>query len=301
MKYGTIQGVDKKISRMVLGSTPFWSKDDETNFAIMDAYFALGGNATDTAHNYGPKCSGPIGRWMQARGNRDQMVLLDKGCHPYGSPRFGVEFMESDLKDNLERLLTDHVDVLVFHRDDPTQPLEPVIRRLNELRAEGKAFAWGGSNWTLARIEEGNRIAEQIGGQGFSLNNPQLTLAAVNEEMWAGALTADEETRAWHERTQMPLFSWASVASGFFAGNEGKDVVRVYHNETSFARKARAEELGKKLGLTATQVALAWVLNQPFPTFALTGCHSVDEVKMNAEAVEVELTPDQVRWLEHGD
>src|SRR5947209_17905962 len=102
----------------------------------------------------------------------------------------------------------------------------------------------------------------------------------------------------------MPLFAWSSQAGGFFTGRytpdnlENEDMVRVYYNEGNWERLRRATELGrKKGGFTANQVALAWVLHQPFPVFALIGPHSVEELNSSVSALELELTPDEVRWL----
>ncbi len=300
MTYGHLGTLPKPVSKMVIGSTPFGGMDDDAVFRVLDRYFELGGRGVDTAHIYGPKSSGPIGRWMESRGVRDEMVISDKVCHPYGHPRLNLEDMESDLQQNLERLRTSTIDVLVFHRDDPSVDLLPILERLNEWISSGVIRGFGASNWTIPRIEEGNRIAAEHGLQGFWMSNPQLSLATVNEAMWAGAMTIDREGRAWHERTQFPLYSWSSVGGGFFAGVDTPDVRRVYHNEENFARKARLARMAVQKGYTPTQLALAWVLNQPFPVFALVGCHTPEMVEENAEATEIELSPEELEFLESG-
>ncbi len=104
----------------------------------------------------------------------------------------------------------------------------------------------------------------------------------------------------------MPLFAWSSQARGFFTGRytpddlEDQTMVRVYYNDANWERFRRAAELGKQRGFTANQVALAWVLHQPFPTYALIGPASVEELRSSVAALDLELTPDEVRWLNLG-
>ena len=82
MHYGNIEGVDKPVSRLVLGTMIVNSRERERSFALLDAAFAQGCNALDTAHVYAEGYSERgIGEWMQARGNRKEMVIISKGCH----------------------------------------------------------------------------------------------------------------------------------------------------------------------------------------------------------------------------
>lgn len=300
MKYGHIVGLEKPVSKLVLGSTLLSTDSLDESFAILDTFFELGGNAVDTAHCYGEKTSGALGLWMEKRGVRDKMVVYDKGCHPYGTPRLTVEHLRSDLAENLERMRTEHVDIWVFHRDDPAAPLQPIVEELNRQKAAGTMRAFGGSNWSTARIEEANRIAGALGLQGFSLSNPNLSLATVNEPMWDGCLTANAADRAWHARTQFPLFSWSSMGGGYFARLDTPDVRRVYWNEENERRLARVEEMAAKKGVLPIALALAWTLRQPFPMWALVGCATPDEVRGVVTALEVELTDAEATWLETG-
>src|SRR5699024_1586811 len=118
--------------------------------------------------------------------------------------------------------------------------------------------------------------------------------------LWPGCVTIDEAGRAWHEQQQFPLFSWASMARGYFAHTEDADVLRAYDNPTSRARRERAELLGAQRGASARTVAMAWVLAQPFPVFALAGLRSAEQAADTLKGLEFELTPDEVRWLEFG-
>ena len=110
-----------------------------------------------------------------------------------------------------------------------------------------------------------------------------------NDAPWAGCLSAtDVESRAWHARTGLPLLAWSAQAGGWFAGA----ATPVYDNAANRERRARAEQLGD-----ANAVALAWVLAQPFPTIAIIGPHSLEHLHASLEALAVELSADDARWL----
>jgi aryl-alcohol dehydrogenase-like predicted oxidoreductase len=101
----------------------------------------------------------------------------------------------------------------------------------------------------------------------------------------------------------MPLFAWSSQARGFFSGaftpeSQNELMQRVYFSEDNWERLRRARELGEiRGGYSAIQVALAWVLHQPFPTFPLVGPANVAELNSCVQALELELTPEESAWL----
>lgn len=300
MKTGTVPFVNKPISRIVMGTDFLMGQDPRTSFRALDAFWQAGGNTFDTAHVYGDNSS-IFGAWIRSRGLQTEAIFFDKGCHPYATKRVTRDFMLSDIQDNHRRIGVEYTDFFVLHRDDPDVPVGDIVTWLNEFKREGLIGAFGGSNWHHSRVAAANAYAAENGLQGFSLNNPNLSLAHAQDEMWAGAYTIDAEGRAWHEANQFPLFSWSSMARGYFAHVNDNDVNRVWDNEANRARRARAEELAAETGLTAPQIAMAWTLNQPYPVFALGGLRNADQVAQAVDALQVDLTPDQVRWLEYGE
>jgi aryl-alcohol dehydrogenase-like predicted oxidoreductase len=283
-----------------MGSDFLLGQDPYTSFQAYDAYWEAGGNTFDSAHCYGDN-STILGAWLQSRGLKGRAILFDKGCHPYGAPRVSRECIISDIFENHRKLGVEHTDFFVFHRDDPSVPVKVIVDTLNELKRKGIISAFGGSNWQIARIDEANKYAKANGLQGFSLNNPNMSLAVSNEPMWAGAVTISDEDRKWHAETGFPLFSWSSMARGYFARVDSKDVIRTYDNSESQARRARAEVLANERGLSAMQIALAWTLNQPGNVWALCGMRNVDQVKQCVEASEITFSEADLRFLEFGE
>jgi 1-deoxyxylulose-5-phosphate synthase len=299
VKYGRIPHLDRDISKIVCGTDWLMDSTPNESFAALDAFLAAGGNCFDTAHCYGAN-SNILGAWLKARRNAHKIVFLNKGNHPYGSPRFSAEFTKIDIMENHHRLGIEHTDLYVFHRDNPVVPVEEVVDWMNDLIKSGLISAYGGSNWAISRVEAANAYAAKAGKQGFSVNNPNLTLAQNVKPLWDGCVTIDKSGREWHTKTQLPLFSWSSAARGYFAEVSDAHVMESYDSEISRARRERAKELGAKYGLSATQIAIAWVLNQPFPAFALCGLRRPSDVAENCKVPDVTLTADEVRYLEDG-
>jgi aryl-alcohol dehydrogenase-like predicted oxidoreductase len=300
MTQSPIPHLDKAVSRIVCGTDFLMGQAPNVSFSALDAYWEAGGRTFDSAHCYGPN-SNVFAAWTSSRGVKNEVIYFDKGCHPYGSPRVTFEDMRNDILQNHERLGVEYTDFFVLHRDNPEVPVGEIVDWLNEFKNQGLIGVFGGSNWHHTRIAAANAYAERNGKQGMSLNNPNLCLAKAQDEMWAGAYSIDDEGRAWHEQTQFPLFSWSSTGRGYFAGIEDADAIRVYDNPDNRARRDRAAELGKKFGMSPTQMALAWVLNQPYPVFALCGLRNKDNVRENVAVLDVTLTPEELRYLEHGE
>ena len=312
MPYGQIEGIDKPVSRIGLGCMAFNQHDMPLTCAVTDHYVEEGGTLLDTAHIYGPNNESGIGRWFEIRGLREKMVLLDKGAHgdpnplPESCPGCDPENLTREFLMSLDHLRTDYVDIYCMHRDNPAVPVGEFVDVLNEHVDAGRMRVFGGSNWTIQRVEEANAYAEKHGKQGFSVISNNLSLAKWNVPMWKGCeASSDPESLAWFEKTRFPLIAWSSQASGFFTGrfrpedHETADegVVMTWYNDENFKRLDRAHELAAKKGCTAIQIALAYVLQQSIEVYALIGPHAVDETRTSLEALDIELSPEEMAWL----
>jgi predicted dehydrogenase/aryl-alcohol dehydrogenase-like predicted oxidoreductase len=301
MKYGSIAGIDKKVSRLVMGC------DNQPNFphgaAMWDDFFAKGGNTFDTAHIYGGgKYERFLGQWLKLRNVREQSVVICKGAH---SPACNPHDLSKQLLQSLERMQLDYADLYLMHRDNPEIPVSEFVDVLNEHKSAGRIRAFGGSNWSLARVQEANDYAKAKGKTGFGAVSNNFSLARMVDAVWAGCIAAsDADSRAWFTKTQTPLFAWSSQSRGFFlpgkAAPEKKDdaeLVRCWYSEDNFQRLARVNEMAAKRNVLPINIALAYVLNQPFPTFPLIGPRQLSETRTSLAALDIELSPQELRWL----
>ena len=307
MEQVMMPGVEKKMSRVVLGSMVFSPEKEKASYAILDAFFAAGGSAIDTAHVYASGDSERlIGMWMKQRKNRTKVFLIDKGGHPHANlprPRLGPEELESDLSESLRRLQTDYVDLYMLHRDDSQIPVGPIIDYLNQQIRTGRIRTIAASNWEHERIQEANDYAGEHGLEGFVVSSANLSLAVPKEPLWKGVLSVGKNARDWHHDRGFPLMPWSSQARGFFGGQfspekrDDKNMVRVYYNDDNFERLRRAKALGAQKGFSAIQIALGYVLHQPFPIFPIIGPATLQELESSLGALQIQLSDSEMRWL----
>jgi aryl-alcohol dehydrogenase-like predicted oxidoreductase len=318
LRYGEIPGLNKPVTRVIQGATMIGSDLDEArSFALLDQVYELGCNTIDTAHVYSNGNSERIiGKWIQARGLRDKIVIITKGAaHSEDRRRMTPFDIASDLHDSLARLKADYVDLYLVHRDDPNVPVEPIIDTLNEHLRAGRFRAFGASNWSHQRIEAANAYARANGQKPFVASSPQFSLADSLDEPWPLCISisgsAGAAAREWYTQTKIPVLAWSSLASGFFSGRFRRDnlhtfsdrewdrvCVRTYASEENFQRLDRAGILAAEKGLTAAQVALAYVMNQPMNLFAVIGPRSSENFRASVEASEVRLTAQEMAWLD---
>lgn len=271
---------------------------DERAFALLDAFTAGGGTMLDTAHCYGSGASERcLGRWMAARGSRDRILISSKGAHPQdGAPnRLGAEHIARDLAESLERLGTGRIDLYWLHRDDPARPVDGILEALESHRVAGRIAAYGASNWSQERLEAAAACASRLGIPGFCAVQQGWSLAERVTPGWPGCRYLNEQDRAWHRRTGLPIAAFTAQARGFFA----KDVAD-YDSPANRARRERARELATRRGATPNQIALAWLTCQEFPGIAIAGSHRPEQLADCLGAGAIALSPAEVEWLATG-
>ena len=317
MDYGHINGLDKDISRLVQGTMMLNPDEKQANFELLDAVFEYGCNTFDCGHIYGGgACERVLGEWIEKRGLREQTVILDKGCHHNTDRKRITPFdLEADLHDSLARLRTDCIDIYVLHRDDPSVEVGPIVDILNMYAEAGVIRLFGGSNWSHKRITEANEYAERHGLRPFSVSSPNFSLAEQIESPWSDDCVSiagpeNEEARQWYRNHDFALFTWSSLARGFFSGlytrenfeelrnTSDSSSIRAYCYEDNFRRLSRVQKLAEKKGVTIPQIAMAYVMNTPLNIFALIGCYTPGEFRECLEAASIDLTPDEMAWLD---
>lgn len=300
MKYGQIPGVGKSVSRLVMGVD---NQETITHTSVMfDYFFERGGNCFDTAWVYGQgSCEKLLGQWIKNREIREKVVIISKGAHtPFCNPKD----LTKQLVESLERLQTDYVDLYLLHRDNLEIPAADFIDVLNIHKKAGLIRAFGGSNWSLKRVEEANQYARSKGLTEFSAVSNNFSLAQMVEPPWKGGVSSsDTLSRDWFTQTQLVLMAWSSQARGFFTGHAHPDnhsdeeLVRCWYNADNFERLNRVNEMAKRINYSPINIALAYVLCQPFPTFALIGPRTLSEIRTSFLGLDIELTTSDIRWL----
>jgi len=303
MRYGRVDGIDKDISKMVMGC------DNQMSYAhaaaVFDDWYERGGNAFDTAHLYhGGLQEKLLGQWMKTRGVRDDLVIISKGGH---TPHCQPDTISRQIIESLERMQTNHAEIYILHRDNLDIPVGEFVDVLNEHVDAGHIQVFGGSNWSLDRVAEANAYAKKHGKQGFGVLSNNQSLAEMTRPIWGGCLhVSDNASREKLIAWNMPNFAWSSQARGYFLPEElrmrlGLDNYDVWDSPANQARRERANELAKKYDVSPINIAAAYVLCQSFPSFALIGPRSIHETATTLPALDLMLTEQEVAWLWRGD
>jgi predicted dehydrogenase/aryl-alcohol dehydrogenase-like predicted oxidoreductase len=300
MPFLALPGVALPVSRLVLGC------DNQSTMphaaAMFDDYFARGGNTFDTAFVYGGGTQERLlGRWIQQRNLRDQVNVIVKGAH---TPHCTPEWLTRELAESFERLQIDCADIYLMHRDNLDVPVGEFVDVLNEHAQAGRIRAFGGSNWTLDRLRAARAYAEKKGLQPFRCVSNNFSLARMVSPVWGGCESAAAPAfRQWLAETQTTLLAWSSQARGFFTGRahpdrrEDEELVRCWYSDDNFQRRARAIELARHRGVAPINIALAYVLNQPFAAAALIGPRTIAETVSTLGALGLQLSAVELKWL----
>jgi aryl-alcohol dehydrogenase-like predicted oxidoreductase len=316
MEYGQIEGIEKPISRLVQGTIMCSTEEQDFTNRLLDSAYEHGINTFDTAHVYGSgECERSVGAWIESRGIREEVILIGKGAHPNKDRARVTPFdISADIHDSLARFKTNYIDLYLLHRDDPNVPVGPIIERLNQHKEQGHIRAFGGSNWTPERIEAANKYAKNHDLTLLTASSPNFSLAEQSKPPWRGCVSisgpSQKAARAWYQEQNMPLFTWSSLAGGFFSGRFNPDnldtfstyhdqlCVEVYCFDENWERLGRARQLAADKNVSLPQIALAYVLNQPLDIYALIACWTPAEVHDNVQALSIKLSAEELHWLE---
>lgn len=303
----TLPGLDRSTSALGLGTVRFTSDSARAAFDLLDAWVAAGEALVDTAAVYGGGESElVVGEWLRLRGTRDRVILLTKGAHPDQTDwrsRMTPEEIEADLTASLARLGVPSVDLYLVHRDDTSVPVGVILEALAAQVAAGRVTAFGVSNWAPERLDEALAYIDAHGLPPLACSSSYFGLASPVEPSWPGVVDAtDEASRRWYGSHSPRLVAWSPGSNGYFAAGAdlAAESLRAYRGVVNLARRERAADLATRRGLTMSQVALAWVLCQPFAPIALVGTRSVAHLAEALEAATIRLTDEELGWLETG-
>jgi aryl-alcohol dehydrogenase-like predicted oxidoreductase len=135
---------------------------------------------------------------------------------------------------------------------------------------------------------------------GFTAVSNQFSLARMIAPTYPGTIGANEPAfRTWLASRGMTNFAWSSQASGFFAGlTPDGFLAHAWFSDDNLERRRRADELAAALAVEATTIALAWLLNAGLPIVPIIGPLSLAQLRTSLQALAIELTDEQVRWLD---
>ena len=294
------------IQPFVLGGNVFgMTAGREASFAVLDRFVERGGGMIDTADVYsawvpghkGGESERMMGEWLKASGARESILIATKvGMMPGG---LKPDRIRDAVQGSLDRLGVDTIDLYFAHKDDPDVPLGEVLSAFGELVDAGIVRAIGASNYSADRLAEALRIADEKGLPRFTAMQPELNL--LDRGQYEGALQKlciDEG---------LGVVTYFSLASGYLSGKyRGSDDlgksprgerVKPYLEGKGPAVLAVMDRIAAETGATLSQIALAWVAQQPGVTAPIASATSVDQLDELLGSIDLDLSEDHLAAL----
>ncbi|MCA9917860.1 MAG: aldo/keto reductase [Anaerolineales bacterium] len=314
MEYVNLGKTGLKVSRICLGmmsyGTPTWRDwvlDEGVARPFIQRAFELGINFFDTADMYSLGVSEEVtGRLLKEVASREEIVLATKVYFPIGKgPNGGglsrKHIMEA-IDNSLRRLGTDYVDLYQIHRWDYETPIEETMEALHDVVKAGKARYIGASSMYAWQFAKAQYTADLHGWTRFSAMQNHMNAVYREEEREMLPLCRDQG---------VGVIPWSPLARGFLAGNrkrnEGDPTTRaksddfakdMYYQPEDFDVVDAVKGIAKAQGVSAAQVALAWLLHKPGVTAPIIGATKMYQLEEAAAAVDISLSDEEIAQIE---
>jgi len=310
MNYRLFGNSGLRVSEISLGTMTFgedwgWGSAKDESRKIYDVYRDAGGNFIDTANVYTNGSSEKlVGEFI--RDHRQSVVLATKytnaavGTDPNASGNHRKSMVQA-LEASLQRLKTDYVDLYWLHIWDRMTPVEEVMRAFDDLVRQGKVLYIGVSDAPAWWVAQANTLAELRGWTQFI--GLQIEYSLIER-------TVERELIPMANAFKLGLVAWSPLAGGLLSGkyHSGGGADGRYSTESakSFRRTGEQvdrvvsaiEAVGKQVGRSPAQVALAWLRYRDIPVIPIVGARRVAQLQDNLASLELELTREQISVLD---
>jgi myo-inositol catabolism protein IolS len=296
----TTDGMDGELSlsKVIMGTwqadKQYWhGVEDRELIAAVHAALDAGVTTFDTAEDYGNGHSEQL-LGEALRGRRSRAVICSK---VFSNHLRAAQVIEACHR-TLTSLGTDYVDLYQIHWPagswgSDVVPISETIDALMRLRAQGKIRAIGVSNFNLAQLQEARSC-----GEIFSLQPPYSLF-------WRNI---DREIRPWCEAHGVRILAYSPLGQGILTGrfvpghrfeDNRKDslLFQSPHVERAHAALQELRPIADRLGLSLTQLAIAWVIAQPL-THAVVGARNAAQIEHTAAAANVVLSPEDLARID---
>ncbi len=315
MQYVNLGKTGMKVSRLCLGMMSYGSKtwrewilNEEEAKPFINRALAAGINFFDTADVYSLGESERVtGNLLRFFGVKRENVVIATKVHGQMSEDVNDKGLSrkhilDSIDNSLQRLQMDYVDIYQIHRWDNETPIEETLEALNDVVRAGKARYIGASSMYAWQFAKALHISEKHGWTKFVSMQNHYNLAYREEEREMIPLCIDQG---------IGLIPWSPMARGFFAGNRkrggGGETARansdpfansMYFRDEDFDVADRAAVVARERGVTASQIALAWVLSKPYVHSPIIGATRMDHLDQAIAALDIQLSDEERKRLE---
>lgn len=300
MEYRRLGNAGLKISALSLGGWITFGnsvKDVELAKNIIRTAYDNGINFFDIADAYAKGESEKLMGTILKEFPRHTLVISSKLFWPISNDVNDRGLSRKHIMESIDKSLrhigTDYLDMYFCHRYDEDTPLEETCRAMDDLIHQGKVLYWGTSEWTAAQIQDALNICERYNLYKPQVEQPQYNML-VSEKM-------ENEILPLAEERGIGLVVWSPLASGFLTGKYDNGIPegsRLDQEEWLRGRLLQdniieavkeLRPIADELGVTRSQMAIAWTLRQPGVSSAITGATKVSQLEETLKALDVKL------------
>lgn len=311
MKYRKLGNTGLQVSEISLGSWLTYGNSVGTDIVggLTNRAFELGINFFDTANVYERgEAEILLGKALKEH-KRDSFVVATKAFWPMGDgPNdcgLSRKHVFEQVHASLKRLQMDYVDIFYCHRYDPNTPVEETLRTIEDLVRQGKILYVGVSEWTAAQIQEGLRVADKYLLDRIVVNQPQYSM------FYRGI---EQEILPVSEKNGISQVVFSPLAQGVLTGKyrRGQLIpadsrasdpkanmwIANFMTEQHLAKVEQLIAIAAELGITLSQLAIAWILRHGSVASALVGATKVEQLEQNAGASGITLSEEVIQRIE---
>ena len=303
---------DVEVSALCLGTDVFGSRrDEETCFRLLDYFREQGGTFVDTSNLYAawiPGCKGGeseavIGRWLKARGGRDQMTIATKLGFAYSESPAGLSAaqIQRECERSLARLQTDRIDVYYSHGDDRNTPIAETMEAFHRLISAGKVRAIGASNLRGWRIAESNLLSELRGWNAYCAVQQRYTYLRPHHNARFGIsvrqVSMNDDVRDFAQFHGLALIAYSVLLGGAYTRGLEKLPLQ-FAGPDANARFATLKAVAAEAGCTVNQAVLAWMRQSSPAVLPIIAASTVTQLDENINALKVKLSETQMKRLD---
>lgn len=296
------------VSSLCLGAMFFGSKNDEqTSYQILDQYLDAGGTFIDTANIYahwiagyqGGESETLLGKWMRARGNRDQLFIASKVGFNYQDVPISLDpkRIEEECNKSLKRMGIETIDLYYCHKDDRGTPIEDTLEALNKLVQAGKVRYIGASNYMAWRLEQSRWVSQTNHWALFCCVQQRHTYLPIRPGADIGRqLLADDDLQDYCQATDTTLLAYSALLGGAYTRSD-RPMPSGYDSPDNRQRLQVLNQVAEEIGATANQVVLCWMLQSSPSVLPLIAASTEAQLSENIRALDFELSAEQMERL----
>lgn len=302
---------DLQVYPITLGGNVFgWTIDEAQSFKVLDGFLEAGFNFIDTADSYshwvaenkGGESETIIGNWMQARKNREQVIISTKVGSVVKTDKKSLapKYITQCVEDSLKRLKTDYIDLYQSHFDDLETPIEDTLETYDQLIKAGKVRWIGASNFSAERLLKSLKLAEEHNLPRYQTFQPEYNL--YKREKY------EQEYEQIILDNQLGVLNYYALASGFLTGKYRSEAdlgksqrgggIKAYLNDRGFKILKALDQVAEQYNANPASIALAWLIARPSVTAPIASVTNLAQLEELSKAASLKLNVEDISILD---